>query len=145
MKNRVIYWPLYTLVGTFLIVGLLFKFNYFREVEIQLHDTYLVVLPLHFGVLFWVLITFVLFLVRGLKSKFSDKTGTWILLIFNSLILVLMLLITYTMYVFLGAYAVIDLSRTLIICAVLILLILAGEFFLIRRLVRLKTAKQIQD
>lgn len=159
MKDRVVYWPLYTLLVTFLITGLLFKFNYFHEVDIQLHDTYLVVWPLHFGVLFWILITFMIFLARGLKRKFSDKTSTWILLIFNSLLLVLLLLITYTIYAFLGSYTTVDLfrsqevvdkiprtlSKVLNVCAGVVTLILSGELFLIRRLLKFRTVKHVKN
>jgi hypothetical protein len=155
MKTKESYWIVGTLLIAALLTGLLFDFNYMEYVDIQLHDTYFVVLPVYCGLALWLILTFVVFLIVGMRARFAKILSTWILLLTNSLLIILTSLLTYWVY----AIFILDLSidifretkrvdvvsqqfnQIIAACVVLIILLLAGEFFLIRRLVRLRRAK----
>jgi len=155
MKIRELYW----VIGTFLIAafftGLIFSFNYTDNVDVQLHDAYIVIFPVYVGLVLWVILAFVVFLLRGIRTKFANIVSTWILLVANSLLIILALLFTYWVYAFLASDLIVDMFREtkridmisqqfyqlMTTCLVLIILFLAGEFFLVRRVVRLRRAK----
>ena len=150
MKNKEIYWSVGTFLTTILVTGLIFDFNYFDEVDVQLHDTYIVVLPFYFSLIFWIVLTFLIFLIRGFKNRFLNKVSTWILLVANSLMIVFTSMIAYAVYAFFSLDVLADLFKeskridviseqfniATTICFVLIVLFSIGEVFLIRRLIK---------
>ena len=149
------YWIIGTFLTAVLITGLFFNFNYTDNVDIQLHDAYIVVLPIYVGFVLWIILTFIVFLITGLKTRFAKVVSTWILLLANSLLTILTLLLSYWTYAFFIWDLFFDMFREtkkvdvisqqfnqiMTTCVVLIILFLAAEFFLIRRVVRLRREK----
>jgi hypothetical protein len=151
MKKE-LYWITASLVTSIIISGLVFSFNFIDAVEVQYHDTYIVVFPFSFGLVLWTILTFVIFLVKGVKTKFSNTTLTTILLLANSLLSLLAILATWQVYLFFIFDVVFDTFRetriigiiskqftcAMITCLVVTAMLLTGEFLLIKRLVKLK-------
>jgi hypothetical protein len=149
----------YRITCTFLISIILtvfiFGFKFFEAVDVQLHDTYLVFVPVYFGLLAWIIFTFIAYLIWGLKNRFSKITSTLILLLTNSILAVLAILFAYWFYVFFISDMLFDIFRqtkrvdiisqqfyvSIATSIVLAVLFLAGEFFLIKRLISLNRMK----
>lgn len=126
-----------------------------EDVEVQLHDTYIIVFPVYFGLALWIILTFIVFLIVGLKTKFAKIAGTWILLLTNSILSLLMILLTYWAYAFFTSDMFFDIFREtkridtisgqfnffITTCLLLTVLLLVGEFLLIKRLIKLKRVK----
>jgi len=155
MMTKELYWIIGAFLTAALLTGLFFSFNYTENVEIQLHDTYILVFPVYFGLVLWVILTFFIFLMAGIRTKFAKRVSTWILLLANSLLTIFTLFFAYWIYAFLVSDLIFDMfretkkvdlisqqfSHIMTTCVVLIILFIGGEFFLIRRVVRLRRAK----
>ena len=89
----------------------MFSFNYLEEVEIQLHDSYFLAPPLYFALLFWIVLTFLIFLIRGFRNKFLNLFSTWILLASNTFLIAIVLVVAYVVFVFFNTDALMDLFR----------------------------------
>jgi hypothetical protein len=150
--TRELYWVIWTLLTSIILTGLFFGFNFVDNAEVQLHDTYIIVLPVYFSLALWIILTFIIFLIVGIRNRFVRIAGTWILLVTNSIIAVLMMLLTYRVYAFFIVDILFDVFREtsridaiwgrfnlfISTCLLLTILFLVGEFLLIRRLVKLK-------
>jgi hypothetical protein len=149
----------YRITCTFLIsstlTGLIFGFKFFEAVEVQLHDTYVIFFPIYSALFVWIIFTFIVYLVWGLKTRFGKIASTWILLLTNSILAALTILFTYWLYVFFISDMLFDVFRqtkrvevishqfyfSIATCITLAILFLAGEFFLVKRLISLNRVK----
>jgi hypothetical protein len=152
MPTKETYWITGTLVVAALSTGLFSGFNYIDIINIQLHDAYVEVPPLLLCFIFWTMLTFIIFLIAGLRTRFSKLLNTWILLVANSFLLILVLGLTYILYVIFAMELLSDVFReaskadqtlplfyqSMFICGVVVIIMLMGEFFLVRQVIRIR-------
>jgi hypothetical protein len=156
VKYREIYWLSGILVISILLTGFFCRFNYTREVEVQLHDTYIIVLPLHFVLVLWSILAFIIYLIRGIRGRFSSTVSTWIFLVTNTFMTLLTGFITYMAFAFLALDGLLDLFRetkqadrieyfsaTVTSGIVITVMLLTAEIFLIVKLIHLRRGKQM--
>jgi hypothetical protein len=147
-----------TFLMSIILTALIFGLKFFEAVDVQLHDTYVILFPIYVALLVWIIFTFILYLILGLKNRFAKIAGTWILLLANSILVLVVLLFAYWFYGFFVADMIFDMFRqtkkvdiilhqfyiSLATCIALAILFLAGEFFLIKRLISLKRMKSLK-
>lgn len=152
LKRRHLYLPSLLLMVSLLFTGIIFDFDYFKQIDVQLHDTYFLILPVNLSMAAWIILVFIAYTIKVFKEYFSNRISLIILLIANSLIFVITLAITYMIYVFFGLEVMADLFkyssqseilhqqeiRTMSICFLFLFLILSIEVILIRKIIWLK-------
>lgn len=128
----------------FLLTGFFFSFRYLEEVDIQLHDLYVIVLPLNVSLFLCVLINFFVFIFKGFLNKFSKSMTLWILIICNSLLLALVLY-AFTIYSFFIEFGVETSLKPIVVYVFFFVSLMTVEVLLIRRFRKLRrTYKSIE-
>jgi hypothetical protein len=109
--TKELYRTIWTLLTSIILTGVIFGFKFIDDVEVQFHDTYIIVFPIYFGLGLWIILSFIVFLIVGLKTKFARIAATWILLLINSILTLLMIVLTYRAYTFFVADILLDTFR----------------------------------
>jgi hypothetical protein len=148
MRNKDLYFLIGAFLMAFLLAGIISRFHYLDALQIQLHDSSLQVFPIYFGLLLWAITTFLIYVFRGFRNKFSSKIGTIILLISNSVLMISIAIISYGVYAFFATVALLDIfidsesfnlilekfTWTMTTFAILITLSVTLEILLVRQL-----------
>jgi hypothetical protein len=152
MNKKEIYRIFGVLLVSFLCTGLIFNFDFTTEANIQLHDTYFVLIPWHLTLIVWIIVIFIIYVIRVVIEKFKNRLAIWILLFVNSVMTGLIVLIAYVAYSFFTADALADLFRdskrieiiseqfywTMATCGVLFVTFVFAGIYFIKKLKRLK-------
>jgi len=154
MKRRITYLIVLPFLGAILVAGLVCHFNFIDPVVVQLHDLHFIIFPSYVGLIFWIGLTYAVFLFTGLKNGFRDRTDTRILLVANTLMILLIFLISFMTYIFFSSEALADLFResdhsdkisrdfnqAVFLLIGVIIFLGVSEFLLVKRLGKLKKA-----
>jgi hypothetical protein len=146
MKKQALYWVGCTLLTSCVVTGVIYKFDSSNIVNLPVAaDGHMEVGPWLFGLVTWLLLTFIALLTTGIRNRFTDSPGAWMLLVCNSL---LTLLSICMLYILMAVESLSNIFQTrekqlieyfpILICLTTILLLSTGEFFLIRRIVQIK-------
>lgn len=90
--------------------GLVSNFNYLAEVDINIHDTYLVTSALDVSFVIWVMLSFLYFLTAVISTDFQVKKYLIGLLASNLLLIGLLVLIIFSLMTF---YSIEEAARTI--------------------------------
>lgn len=156
MEQKELLWFLATFIFAVLASGLFFDFNFIDPFQVQLYDSYVTVSPINVAGFLWVILTYVVFIIRGFITKFSSHLGLWFLLISNSILLVFVIQITYITWHIIGIPFG-DLFRTLnynflsgqfgraiLQVAGLTLFFVVIEFLFLKRLLKLRRLRKLE-
>ncbi len=86
MKNnkyllREFFWLMMSFLATLIFAGILFRMNFKHTIDVHLHDTYFVFSKLSLMMAFFLVVSFVVFMIKEKRNSFSETFPNWIILI----------------------------------------------------------------
>ncbi|MEO9802806.1 MAG: hypothetical protein ABJF04_06145 [Reichenbachiella sp.] len=135
------------LIATMIAIGMLINFEYTQGFQVSVHDAYIVVSPIVLGIVFWIYLSFLYFLINGFFKGFKSKQTLWPIVVTNILIIISLVYFASVSFSVLVVSSIFhptksqeissQINYSLVLWAIPILGLLIFEIFLVKKVIRI--------